>query len=79
MKMLSKLFKIMEIITYIVMIITVIAVSSDANVYEYLFYEIVIFSLFSYSKYIVDAEILKRRIKKEMQKLEDRSNRRNKQ
>lgn len=71
MKILSKLFKTIEIITYIAMIITVITVSSDANVYEYLFYEIVIFSLFSYSKYIVDVELLKRKIKESDGKLAD--------
>ena len=79
MEMLSKLFKILAIITYIAMIITVIVVHPDANVYEYLFYEIVILSLFSCSKYIVDTKILERRIKKEMHKIKDKSNRRNKQ
>lgn len=78
MKMLSKLFKIMAIITYITMIITVIVVPSDDNVYEYMFYELAIFLFSSYSKCIVDTKILERRIKKEMQKFEDRSNRRNK-
>lgn len=79
MKIMSELFKIMAIITYITMIITVIVVPSDDNVYEYMFYELAIFLFSSYSKCIVDTKILERRIKKEMQKFWDRSNRSNKQ
>lgn len=68
MKIMSKLFKILGFITYITMIITVIVVPSDDNVYEYMFYELAIFLFSSYSKCIVDTKILERRIKKEMQK-----------
>ena len=50
MKILSELFKIIAIITYITMIITVIVVPSDDNVYEYMFYELAIFLFSSYSK-----------------------------
>ena len=78
-KIMSELFKIMAIITYITMIITLIVVPSDDNVYEYMFYELAIFLFSSYSKCIVDTKILERRIKKEMQKFQDRSNRSNKQ
>ena len=78
MKMLSELFKIMAIITYITMIITVIVVPSDDNVYEYMFYELAIFLFSSYSKCLVDTKILERIIKEEMWRLEDRSNRSNK-
>ena len=78
MKILSELFKIIAIITYITMIITVIVVPSDDNVYEYMFYELAIFLFSSYSKCLVDTKILERIIKEEIQKLGDRSNRRNK-
>lgn len=72
MKIMSELFKIMAIITYITMIITVIVVPSDDNVYEYMFYELAIFLFSSYSKCIVDTKILERIIKKEMWKLEEK-------
>ena len=78
MKIMSELFKIMAIITYITMIITVIVVPSDDNVYEYIFYELAIFLFSSYSKCLVDTKILERIIKEEMWRLEDRSNRSNK-
>ncbi|MDM8261877.1 hypothetical protein [Ligilactobacillus salivarius] len=78
MKILSELFKIIAIITYITMIITVIVVPSDDNVYEYMFYELAIFLFSSYSKCLVDTKILERIIKEEMWRLEDRSNRSNK-
>lgn len=78
MKIMSELFKIMAIITYITMIITVIVVPSDDNVYEYMFYELAIFLFSSYSKCLVDTKILERIIKEEMWRLEDRSNRSNK-
>ena len=78
MKILSELFKIIAIITYITMIITVIVVPSDDNMYEYMFYELAIFLFSSYSKCIVDTKILERIIKEEMWRLEDRSNRSNK-
>lgn len=78
MKILSELFKIIAIITYITMIITVIVVPSDDNVYEYMFYELAIFLFSSYSKCLVDTKILERIIKEEMWRLEDRSNRGNK-
>ena len=68
----------MAIITYITMIITVIVVPSDDNVYEYIFYELAIFLFSSYSKCLVDTKILERIIKEEMWRLEDRSNRSNK-
>ena len=77
-KIMSELFKIMAIITYITMIITVIVVPSDDNVYEYMFYELAIFLFSSYSKCLVDTKILERIIKEEMWRLEDRSNRSNK-
>lgn len=80
MKMLSKLFKILGFIVFIAMPVTEIVFRHDANVDEYvIFYEVPIFLLFYFLKYIVDTKILERRIKKEMQKLDDRSNRRNKQ
>lgn len=78
MKIMSELFKIIAIIAYITMIITVIVVPSDDNMYEYMFYELAIFLFSSYSKCIVDTKILERIIKEEIQKLGDRSNRRNK-
>lgn len=77
-KIMSELFKIIAIIAYITMIITVIVVPSDDNMYEYMFYELAIFLFSSYSKCIVDTKILERIIKEEIQKLGDRSNRRNK-
>lgn len=79
MEMLSKLFKILGFIVFIAMLVTEIVFRHDANVDEYvILYEVPIFLLFCFLKYIVDTKILERRIKKEMQKLEDRSNRRNK-
>lgn len=79
-KMLSKLFKILGFIVFIAMLVTEIVFRHDANVDEYvILYEVPIFLLFCFLKYIVDTEILERKIKKEMQKLDDRSNRRNKQ
>ena len=78
MKIMSKLFKILETIAFIAMIITLIIFWHDTNhLLEYILYEGGIFLLCHYSKYIVDAKFLKRRVKKEMQRLEDRSNRRN--
>ena len=79
MQMLSKLFEILSIIVCIAMIITLIVFWHDTNhLLEYILYEGGIFLLCHYSKYIVDAKFLKRRVEKEMWKLGDRSNRRNK-
>lgn len=80
MKMLSKLFKILGFIVFIAMLVTEIVFRHDANVDKYvILYEVPIFLLFCFLKYIVDTKILERKIKKEIQKLDDRSNRRNKQ
>lgn len=79
MEMMSKLFNMLSIIVCIAMIITLIVFWHDTNLLEYILYECGIFLLCYYSKYIIDAKFLKREIKKEMQKFEDRSNRRNKQ
>lgn len=75
-----------ELLTWLIgiavfaMIITLIVFWHDTNhLLEYILYEGGIFLLCHYSKYIVDAKFLKRRVKKEMQRLEDRSNRSNKQ
>lgn len=79
MEMLSKLFKILGFIAFIAMLVTEIVLRHDANVDEYvILYEVPIFLLFCFLKYIVDTKILERRIKKEMHKIKDKSNRRNK-
>lgn len=79
MEILSKLFKILGFIAFIAMLVTEIVFRHDANVDKYvILYEVPIFLLFCFLKYIVDTKILERKIKKEMQKLENRSNRRNK-
>lgn len=79
MEIMGKLFNILEIIAFIAMIITLIIFWHDPNnLPEYILCECGIFLLCHYSKYIVDTRILKRRIKKEMQKIENKSNRRNK-
>lgn len=74
MEMLSKLFKILGFIAFIAMLVTEIVFRHDANVDKYvILYEVPIFLLFCFLKYIVDTKILERRIKKEMHKIKDKS------
>lgn len=72
MKILSKLFKILGFIVFIAMLVTEIVFRHDANVDEYvILYEVPIFLLFCFLKYIADVELLKRKIKENDRKLTD--------
>lgn len=81
MKMLSKLLGWLMIISVFAIVITIIisAFHFDDYLLQCFLYEISIFLISFYSKDMFDAELLERKIKEEMWKLEDKSNRRNKQ
>lgn len=80
MKIVSKLLGWLMIISVFAIVITIIisAFHFDDYLLQCFLYEISIFLISFYLKDMFDAELLERKIKEEIWKLEDRSNRRNK-